>query len=164
MKIFIQTRFWLIYISVATIILIISIFFSNILYKFTIYDFIGDVLYFSSIMTGFLGAMLGIFASISKSTNIMKTIFEVEQAKLQLILSIIIPFSVGMINIIICALFRFLLKNSIVSKLMLISFISSTLFFIFSSIIMVGLIFTFYFVDDKTEEAPVSMKKPQKRS
>lgn len=163
MKTLKQNRFWLIYLSGAVLILLISICLSKVLSKLVIDDFIGDVLNFSSIMTGFLGAMLGILASISKSTTIMKTIFETARAKLQLILSIIIPFSVGMINITICALFRLLLKNGISNNFMLVSFISSTLFFILSSIVMIGLIFIFYFVDDKTEETTNLMTKPQKR-
>ena len=164
MKTLKQNRFWLIYLFGAVLILLVSRRLSNVFSRLDINDFVGDVLNFSSIMTGFLGAMLGILASISKSTTIMKTIFETARAKLQLILSIIIPFSVGMINIIICVLFRLLLNNGIGSKLMLVLFIGSTLIFIFSSIVMIGLIFVFYFVDDKTEEKTVLMKKPQKRS
>ena len=113
-------------------------------------------------MTGFLGAMLGILASISKSTAIMKTIFETERAKLQLILSIIVPFVVGMINISICAFYRLLLQNEIESKLISILFISSTLYFILSSIVMITLIFIFYFVDDDSKQPKIGV--PQKKS
>lgn len=163
MKTLKQNRFWLIYLLGVSFILVISFCLSKTFYRLNIEDFIGDVLNFSSIMTGFLGAMLGILASISKSTTIMKTIFETRRVKLQLILSIIIPFFVGMINVIICILFRLLLKNGIDSKSILVLFISSTLIFIFSSIVMVVLIFIFYFVDD-TEKNTDLMKKPQKRN
>ena len=71
-----RNRFWFIYLLIAIIIGLFSFPISEIFMKLDVKDFIGDVLNFSSIMTGFLGAMLGILASISKSTAIMKTIFE----------------------------------------------------------------------------------------
>lgn len=157
-----RNRFWLIYLLIAIIIGLFSFPLSEIFTKLDVKDFIGDVLNFSSIMTGFLGAMLGILASISKSTAIMKTIFETERAKLQLILSIIVPFTVGLINISICAFYRLLLQNEIESRLISILFISSTLYFILSSIVMITLIFIFYFFEDELKQPKI--KVPQKNS
>ncbi|HHT7774686.1 TPA: hypothetical protein ACT2GI_001520 [Streptococcus suis] len=157
-----RNRFWFLYLIIAIIIGMISFPLSDAFIKLDVKDFIGDVLNFSSIMTGFLGAMLGILASISKSTTIMKTIFETERAKLQLILSIIIPFAVGMVNIITCAFYRLFLQNEIESKLISILFISSTLYFILSSIVMITLIFIFYFVDDDSKQPKIRV--PQKKS
>lgn len=141
-------RYWIIYGTVLSIVLVISFLTNSIFSKLNISDFIGDVLNFSSIMTGFLGAMLGILASISKSTSIMKSIFETKQAKLQLIVSVIIPFFSGMINIIICALYRLMLNNQIKINYMSFLFISTTLFFLISSILMIVLIFALYFYED----------------
>ncbi|WP_185755885.1 hypothetical protein, partial [Streptococcus oralis] len=109
---------------------------------------------------GFLGAMLGILASISKSTAIMKTIFETKRAKIQLILSIIVPFAVGIVNIIVCAFYRLFLSNCLDVKILSILFWLSTLFFLVSSVLMVVLIFIFYFFEnDKIDN---TMMKPQK--
>ncbi|HEM6084177.1 TPA: hypothetical protein U2B86_000249 [Streptococcus suis] len=157
-----RNRFWIIYIIIAVIIGLFSVPLSKHFTKLDIKDFIGDVLNFSSIMTGFLGAMLGILASISKSTALMKTIFETEKAKLQLILSVIVPFSVGLVNIIICAIYRLLLQNQIESNVIAILFISSTLYFLLSSIVMITLIFIFYFFDDNLKVKEI--KQPQKRT
>lgn len=123
-----RNRFWIIYLIIAVIIGLLSVPLSKSFTRLDIKDFIGDVLNFSSIMTGFLGAMLGILASISKSTSLMKTIFETERAKLQLILSIIVPFGVGLVNIIICAIYRLLLQNKIDSNVISILFEKATLF------------------------------------
>lgn len=66
MKAIRQNRFWIIYGVCAALIILASIPISNRFIKLkNINDFVGDVLNFSSIMTGFLGAMLGILASIS---------------------------------------------------------------------------------------------------
>lgn len=161
MKAIRQNRFWIIYGVCAALIILASIPISNRFIKLkNINDFVGDVLNFSSIMTGFLGAMLGILASISKSTAIMKTIFETKRAKLQLILSIIVPFAVGMVNIIVCAFYRLFLSNCLDVKILSFLFWSSTLFFLVSSILMVVLIFIFYFFEnDKIDN---TMMKPQK--
>nr|WP_315377706.1 hypothetical protein [uncultured Streptococcus sp.] len=161
MKAIRQNRFWIIYGVCAALIILVSIPISNRFIKLkNINDFVGDVLNFSSIMTGFLGAMLGILASISKSTAIMKTIFETKRAKLQLILSIIVPFAVGMVNIIVCAFYRLFLSNCLDVKILSFLFWSSTLFFLVSSILMVVLIFIFYFFEnDKIDN---TMMKPQK--
>ena len=91
----------------------------------------------------------------------MKTIFETEKAKLQLILSVIVPFIVGLVNIIICAIYRLLLQNQIKFDMISILFISSTLYFLLSSIVMIALIFILYFFDDQPKE--VCIKQPQKR-
>ena len=161
MEVIRQNRFWIIYGVCAALIILASIPISNRFIKLkNINDFVGDVLNFSSIMTGFLGAMLGILASISKSTAIMKTIFETKRAKLQLILSIIVPFAVGMVNIIVCAFYRLFLSNCLDVKILSFLFWSSTLFFLVSSILMVVLIFIFYFFEnDKIDN---TMMKPQK--
>lgn len=161
MKAIRQNRFWIIYGVCAALIILASIPISNRFIKLkNINDFVGDVLNFSSIMTGFLGAMLGILASISKSTAIMKTIFETKRAKLQLILSIIVPFAVGMVNIIVCAFYRLFLSNCLDVKIFSFLFWSSTLFFLVSSVLMVVLIFIFYFFEnDKIDN---TMMKPQK--
>lgn len=161
MKAIRQNRFWIFYVVFAILIVLASIpisnYFENLKNK---NDFVGDVLNFSSIMTGFLGAMLGILASISKSTAIMKTIFETKRAKIQLILSIIVPFAVGMVNIIVCAFYRLFLSNCLDVKILSFLFWSSTLFFLVSSILMVVLIFIFYFFEnDKIDN---TMMKPQK--
>lgn len=148
MNFFKLNRYWIIYGTVLSIVLVISFLTNSIFSKLNVSDFIGDVLNFSSIMTGFLGAMLGILASISKSTSIMKSIFETKQAKLQLIVSVIIPFFSGMINIIICALYRLMLNNQIELNYMSFLFISTTLFFLISSILMIVLIFALYFYED----------------
>lgn len=161
MKAIKQKRFWIFYGVSAILIILVSIPLSRCLVKLNINDFVGDVLNFSSIMTGFLGAMLGILASISKSTAIMKTIFEIKRAKLQLILSIIVPFAVGMVNIIVCAFYRLFLSNGLDVKILSILFWSSTLFFLVSSVLMVVLIFIFYFFEN--DEIDNTMMKPQKK-
>lgn len=161
MKTIKQNRFWIIYSVSAVLIILISIPLSKCFKELNINDFIGDVLNFSSIMTGFLGAMLGILVSISKSTVIMKTIFETQRAKTQLILSIIVPFIVGMVNIIICAFYRLFLLNNLDSKIMSVLFWASTMFFIVSSIIMVILIFIFYFFEN--DEIGKTMVRLQKK-
>lgn len=161
MKTIKQNRFWIIYGVSAVLIILISIPLSTCFKELNINDFIGDILNFSSIMTGFLGAMLGILASISKSTSIMKTIFETQRAKMQLILSIIVPFIVGMINIIICAFYRLFLSNNLDNKIMSVLFWASTLFFIVSSVLMVVLIFIFYFFEN--DEIDNTIMKPQKK-
>ncbi|MGT2959319.1 hypothetical protein A9Q68_10065 [Streptococcus bovimastitidis] len=140
-------RYWFIYGSIFLSVLVISFCTKDIFEKLNITEFIGDVLNFSSIMTGFLGAMLGILASISKSTSIMKSIFETKQAKWQLMVSVIIPFLSGMLNIIICSVYRLLLNNQMKINYMSFLFISTTLFFLISSIVMVILIFALYFYE-----------------
>lgn len=140
-------RYWFIYGSIFLSVLVISFYTKDIFEKLNITEFIGDVLNFSSIMTGFLGAMLGILASISKSTSIMKSIFETKQAKWQLMVSVIIPFLSGMLNIIICSVYRLLLNNQMKIHYMSFLFISTTLFFLVSSIVMVILIFALYFYE-----------------
>lgn len=152
-------RYWIIYGSIFCFVLLISYWTSGFFVKLNITEFIGDVLNFSSIMTGFLGAMLGILASISKSTSIMKSIFETKQAKLQLIVSVIIPFLSGMANIIICSLFRLMLNNQIKINCMPLLFIATTLFFLISSILMIVMIFALYFHEDNNQ---ANEKKIQK--
>ncbi|HEP1337784.1 TPA: hypothetical protein ACSEJ5_001562 [Streptococcus pyogenes] len=152
-------RYWIIYGSIFCTVLLISYLTSGFFVKLNITEFIGDVLNFSSIMTGFLGAMLGILASISKSTSIMKSIFETKQAKLQLIVSVIIPFLSGMTNIVICSLFRLMLNNQIKINCMPFLFIATTIFFLISSILMIVMIFALYFHEDNKQDRKKKVQK-----
>lgn len=156
-------RYWIIYGTIFFLVLVFSFCTKDIFEKLNITEFIGDVLNFSSIMTGFLGAMLGILASISKSTSIMKSIFETKQAKWQLMVSVIIPFLSGMLNIIICSVYRLLLNNQMKLNYMSFLFISTTLFFLVSSIVMVILIFALYFYEGNKKTSRKIKKIEPKR-
>lgn len=115
------------------------------------YDFIGDILNFSSILTGFLGAVISILTSISRSSKIITTILKNTKAFRQFILCMAIPFLSGVFTIIWSMIFRLklnnadFLDNNINFNVIL---ITSTLFFVLSSMLMTITIFYIFFKED----------------
>lgn len=115
------------------------------------YDFIGDILNFSSILTGFLGAIISILTSISRSSPIITRILKNKKAFHQFVLCMAIPFLSGIFTIIWSMLFRVELMNpdnlqfGVPSNIVLLTL---TLFFIFSSILMTITIFYIFFKED----------------
>lgn len=115
------------------------------------YDFVGDILTFSSILTGFLGAVISIIASISKSSPIIARILDSKKAFRQLIISMFVPFFIGIFNILWSILFRLKLNNLELfsskvpfNEILLISLY----FFIFTSVLMTVIIFYIFFNEE----------------
>lgn len=115
------------------------------------YDFIGDILNFSSILTGFLGAIISILTSISRSSPIITRILKNKKAFRQFVLCMAIPFLSGIFTIIWSMLFRIVIMNpdnlhfELPSNIILLTL---TLFFIFSSILMTITIFYIFFKEE----------------
>lgn len=116
------------------------------------YDFIGDILNFSSILTGFLGAIISILTSISRSSPIITRILKNNKAFRQFVLCMAIPFLSGVFTIVWSMLFRLKLNNADFLNMSLhfnVILITLTLFFLFSSVLMTITIFYIFFKEDK---------------
>ncbi|QQP71225.1 hypothetical protein JHE06_05495 [Carnobacterium sp. CS13] len=151
-------RFLLFYI----ITFIISVILANYLNKIGInenllyyYDFVGDILNFSSILTGFLGAVISILTSISKSSPIITRILKNKKALKQFIWCMAIPFCSGIFTIIVSMFFRILLQNPDSFNMMIninVLLLFMSLFFVFSSVLMTIIIFYIFFLDGYVDE------------
>lgn len=114
------------------------------------YDFVGDILNFSSILTGFLGAVISVLTSISKSSPIITRVLRSKKALNQLITSMGIPFFLGFVVIFLSMIYRLKLKNelflSTVSYLN-VTLLTLTMYFVVTSILMTVIIFFIFFLE-----------------
>lgn len=143
--------------------LILSIFIACYISKYlnsallNYYDFVGDVLNFSSIFTGFLGVILGILVSINSESILIKKIMSSSLAKRDLYLLIVVPFTSGMVNISVDIFYRLVLNNHISREFenyINIAFLITTIFFIFSGTVMTFIIFHIFFKQNETSTKP----------
>lgn len=144
--------YFFIFILVSIAAYYISFYLNNSLNNYN--EFVGDILNFSSIFSGFLGAVLGILTSMNENSLIMKKIFEIKVAKKQLLQVLLIPFSTGIINIFIAILLRLVLNNQIeqvlFNKLNYI-FLHSTLYFCCTGLMMSIIVFVIFFKKNENE-------------
>lgn len=110
--------------------------------------FIGDVLNFTSILTGFLGVILGILTSISKESYLMNLIMDKSIIKKQLFINLLVPFIFGSLNIVVAISYRLALNNTDIPLLinsMNLIFIFTVLYFCITGILMTVIVFTIFF-------------------
>lgn len=125
------------------------------------YDFIGDVLNFSSIFTGFLGVILGILVSINADSILINKIMTSSIAKRDLYILIIVPFISGMLNICINIFYRLVLTNPTLHGFLQginLFFLTSTIFFLLSGALMTLIIFQIFFKQNEETRKPDIVK------
>lgn len=125
------------------------------------YDFLGDILNFSSIFTGFLGAIIGIVASVDSQSIIMKSIMNQRLSKYQFLTLILIPFVFGMINIFCTITLRLLLNNPINKEILEVInyiFLASLICFLLFGMIMIIMCFVIFGKSNQTKRKRVYPK------
>ncbi|MGT2964188.1 hypothetical protein [Streptococcus acidominimus] len=159
-----KNRFWMALSAFLVFSIIFSYFAVPYLISFKNHsDFVGDVLNFSSILTGFLGALLGILVSISKTSKVMINILDSHIAKMQFVFSLVIPFALGIVNVLVCMFYRLYLVNELENLLLAHIFVVSAINFVLMSSMVTYFIFTIYFRETSKAEEIKNVKPKLKK-
>lgn len=114
------------------------------------YDFVGDILNFTAILTGFIGAIISILTSISKSSPIITSILKSKKALSQFVVSMAIPFTTGLITIFLSMMLRLKIHNTelfLSFRCLNATLLSLVIFFVLTSFIMTFFVFYIFFLD-----------------
>jgi len=114
------------------------------------YDFIGDILNFTAILTGFIGAIISILTSISKSSPIITSILKSKKALSQFVSSMAIPFTTGFITIFLSMVLRLKINNPelfLSFRYINVALLSLAIFFVVTSFLMTFFVFYIFFLD-----------------
>lgn len=156
MKVIKNYRFFLIYFLTFLFSFSIGIYANNrgLNQNLNNYDeLIGDILNFASILTGFLGAMISILTSISKSSPIITRVLKSKKALHQFVSSMAIPFGTGIMVIFLSMAFRLKINNPDIPldySYLNILLLSLSILFICTSVLMTIFIFYIFFLDGFT--------------
>lgn len=161
----IKYRFTLVYLMFFTLSILIgySVNLAGINNELTnYYDFVGDILNFTAILTGFIGAIISILTSISKSSPIITSILRSKKALSEFVISMAVPFTTGLITIFISMLFRLKIYNPDLFfsfKHINITLLSLVIFFVITSFLMTFFVFYIFFLDGFSNKNKKSKNK-----